>query len=300
MRDLGTLGGSFGYASGLNNKGQIVGRFGDKETATQAFLWSNGKFTRIGPLGGRMTIAAQINDQGQIAGAFDPPSDRNSGGEYAFLWQHGHLNPILAPGGNTSYAEGINNMGDVVGEAQFGRIRSDPFLLQKGKIYQLIGGGNARAVNDSGQIVGRAGNDAVVWVNGPSSYQTIAKGDARAINNKGQVVGGSGSHAFLWENGNLSDLGTLETKGYSMAFGINDAGQVVGNSDDEGDFRVEKVAKYTRAFLWQHGQMYDLNALVKQSGVLLTDGNAINNHGQILCNGVIKGNHHAVLLTPTK
>ncbi len=300
MQDLGTLGGRYGYASSLNDEGQVVGRLGDKETATQAFLWSNGKLTLIGSQGGRMTIASQINDRGQVVGVFDPLTAPNSDGEYAFLWQHGHLSRILAPDVQTQYAEGINNRGEVVGEARFGRLRSDPFLWQNGKTYQLIGGSNARAVNDAGQIAGTAGNDAVVWMSGPSSYQTIAKGDARAINNRGQVVGGSGSHAFLWENSNLSDLGTLGYKGYSMAFGINDAGQVVGNSDDGGDYKVNGAAKYTRAFLWQHGRMYDLNTLVNRGDVQLTVGNSINNRGQILCGAVVKGRGHTVLLTPAR
>ena len=61
-----------------------------------------------------------------------------------------------------------------------------------------------------------------------------------AINSTGQIVGESNlgdsseTHAFLYSAGTLLDLGTLGGSS-SSAIGINDAGQIVGNSLLAGD-----------------------------------------------------------------
>ncbi len=60
---------------------------------------------------------------------------------------------------------------------------------------------------------------------------------ANCINDRGQVVGsatpsGGGTHVVLWDNGKISDLGMLPGAGRaSMAFDINNLGEIVGQSD---------------------------------------------------------------------
>ncbi|WP_374562960.1 hypothetical protein [Ideonella sp.] len=111
---------------------------------------------------------------------------------------------------------------------------------------------DANDINDAGQVVGdiyeRGGRErAVTWVDGQMSFLPNLAGDqgggaALAINKKGQIVGRS--HALLagqlvwratrWFNGAPVDLGALKKNGESIAFGINDAGVVIGASDVAG------------------------------------------------------------------
>lgn len=84
----------------------------------------------------------------------------------------------------------------------------------------------------------------------------------------------------------MTGLGTLPGCRSSEAFGINNNGIIVGQSDG-------------KAFLWQGGKMRDLNALIPaEAGWVLTEANAINNKGQIVGNGQLHGQPHAFLLTP--
>ena len=77
----------------------------------------------------------------------------------------------------------------------------------------------------------------------------------------------------------MTDLGTLGKD--SSAFGINAAGEVVG--------QFHTVAGPAHAFVTGPNGvgMTDLNSLVSVPGVVLTDAVGINNHGQVAAIGVI-------------
>jgi probable HAF family extracellular repeat protein len=68
---------------------------------------------------------------------------------------------------------------------------------------------------------------------------------------------------------NIIDLGTLWGE-YTFAYGINNAGQVVG-------FSTNEISSPTHAFLWENGTMIDLGSL----GGSNTGAFKINNHGQV-------------------
>ena len=58
---------------------------------------------------------------------------------------------------------------------------------------------------------------------------------ATSINDAGQIVGAANNRAVLWQNGTMMQLGILLDSSYaSVAEGINDSGQVVG---EESIFR---------------------------------------------------------------
>src|SRR5580700_5382731 len=69
ITDLGTLGGSFSYANGINASGQVVGfstTAGDASVG--AFLYSGGVMTHLGTFGGLVSGATGINASGQVVG----------------------------------------------------------------------------------------------------------------------------------------------------------------------------------------------------------------------------------------
>ena len=78
----------------------------------------------------------------------------------------------------------------------------------------------------------------------------------------------------------MTDLGTLGGT-HSFAAAINDAGQVVGNSDIPGN-------GIPHAFLYSGGTMTDLNDLVP-AGVTVIYATGINAAGQIVGVGRIGG-----------
>jgi probable HAF family extracellular repeat protein len=185
-------------------------------------------------------------------------------------------------------APAINNLGQVVGWYT-GTDGNPHAVLISGGVRTELGslgssGSYANRINDSGQVVGGSGPDAVVWT-APGVMQDIGslKGpgggsSARDINNNGEVVGGSkiaGStayHAFSWQAGVMTDLGAIG--GWSgvatVATAINDYGQIVGEAKNGNGA--------SDPFLYSGGAMYDLGTL----GGTLGQACDINNSGQVV------------------
>jgi probable HAF family extracellular repeat protein len=107
---------------------------------------------------------------------------------------------------------------------------------------------------------------------------------AFGINTAGQVVGysdthtptGDQRHAFITGPSGMSmiDLGTLRGT-YSIAYGINAAGEVVGQAGHAFVTGPNGVG------------ITDLNSLVSLPGVTFTKAMDINNHGQVVVVGSI-------------
>ncbi len=213
-------------------------------------------------------------------------------------------------GGNQSKGYGINSNGKVVGASLLNPndFSTQPFFWNGSQSTNLGNfggdGGEAYAVNDSNYVVGAADLPSgamhpFIWSSGVGKTDIGAPGAEFAvawdINNSNQVVGQTEvsplvDRAFIWtaETG-IQTLGTLPGGSSSTARGINETGQVVGESNTPGG--------QTHAFLY-NGKMADLGTL----GGNLSIAYEVNDAGKVvgysrLNNNGINPPYHAFLYT---
>jgi probable HAF family extracellular repeat protein len=296
---VGNLNGT-SSASAINNNGQVAGWFGTSNGA-HAFLYKNGLMTDLGSLyGAPDSYGFALNNSGNVVGVSDIALQSNE--QHAFLYRRGLMTDIGASvGDGSSYAAAINNEDEVAVN-----LGNHAFLYHKGKVLDL-GAFTPTAINDQGQIAGDddAGN-AVVYSRGKLKNLGSLGGlgaSAYAINQRGQIAGGSPTAtgrggAFLYSEGKMINLGTTsDSLPLSLAFGLNDNGDVVGEVYNNG------LNGAYHAFVYQNGAMFDLNELIinAPAGLKLETALGINDSGEIVANGNFgDGINHAFLLKPTR
>ena len=151
--DMGSLGGTWGTAYSINERGEAVGGSFLASGEMHAFLWKDGGISDLGTLSstptsrlsdlsvsctlrtdlgvsfGTFSLATSINNNGQVVGR----SRDTVGNDRAVLWYHGtitDLNDQIQSGSGWTLVEAssINSSGQIVG---FGRIggQNHAFLL---------------------------------------------------------------------------------------------------------------------------------------------------------------------------
>ncbi len=253
----------------VNDNGALAGHVA-LENPRDAAYWDNGVTLNMTP-SGASSFASDLNNNGFIAATSNQGIQQFQ--THATLWDTTTKTSVdlgTLPGGWNSVAFSINDHNQVVGFSQTkpnGMIEEHAFLWNDGKMIDLGG------------------------LNGENSSRAID------INNNGQILGSSSdsgnapNNQVIWNvNGNDIDIQLIT--GASRANAINDNGDVVGSSD--GGF----------AFLWNDGNMIDLNTLIDpnliSAGWSLYNAFDINNAGWIIgdANNHITGESTTFLLNP--
>jgi probable HAF family extracellular repeat protein len=216
---IGTLGGTFTSAQGINGAGQVTGgSFTDGNAERHAFITGpNGMGMRdLGTFGGGYSEGHAINDAGQVAGfSYTAGVLEPVGFKLAFItgpdgMGMSSLDALGGVGGFSSGAAGINDAGQVVGTSSTNEGSRHAFItgpdgMGMRDLGTLGGFGSSGAVgiNDAGQVVGwsyTAGGAQHAFITGPdgagvmdlSSLVDLPGGviltEARGINNTGQVI----------------------------------------------------------------------------------------------------------------
>lgn len=117
------------------------------------------------------------------------------------------------------------------------------FLWSKGVVHDLgslpgSNTSNANWISDSGLVAGFSETEAI-----------------------DPLLGVREMHAVLWKNGELMDLGTLEGGYESVAFAVNNRGQVAGAAFNTTPDPFNPIGTQQRTFIWENGVMRDLGTL---------------------------------------
>lgn len=190
----------------INDSGQVLG-----SSLQSPFLWTERTGITNAPFYG--SFPNDINNLGQVVGSTE------GRGELSFFWSEstGTIT-FVPPGSYYSTARSINDLGQVAG-GYFGDNRSNAYLwtldtgvLDLGTLRDGDDLSYANDINNSGQIVGYSGIDA---------------------------LGVDSGAAFIWENGVMSDLNSLVVNGsgwkLTTAEAINEKGQIVGYGQFNGE-----------------------------------------------------------------
>jgi uncharacterized membrane protein len=192
----------------INNRGEVAGFrvLNDPGfTVRLAFIWRDGRFTDLPLLPGSIdnwSLAWSINDWSEVVGT----SVDNDANVYAtpLRWFRGRVSRVPVHPALSAGAIDINNLGQVIGSSSPG-----PYEPYDGPY--------------GGWVAGRKGP-----VHFLESLPGSERMDPVAINDRGQIIGAAGDRAVLWEDGTALDLGTLPGASSTRAAAINVFGTVVG------------------------------------------------------------------------
>lgn len=270
--NVGGTSGSWAFA--INEGNAVAGQYSQTTyygTTYTGYYWIGGSYLSLVYGSGYTTYPYGINDAGVVVGGINSGS---SAFPWAFKWQYPPGTFTLLPGlgGSQTIAYAINSAGYAAGQS----------MQPNGYFRAVVWSGTA--IINLGTLAG-----------GPDPF-TTKHSPAYAINYDGKIVGKSGIagstayHAFAISeplesalDADFNDLGTATGSGSSAAYGVNDYGEVVGET--------LTASGQVRAFRHGAGVVKDFG--FEDLGVL-PGGNrsvaaAINNQGSIVGSSYTSG-----------
>ena len=307
VQDLGTLPGDYAsVAMGINQAGDVVG-WSAGPTGTRAFIYTNaGGMTALpAPANRPVTTARAINANGVVVGT---ASTSGTDVGHAVRWQAGVVSDLGTLGGDFSDARGLNTTGAVVGTSYSNGgsilgVHAFRYTDATGMVdlTPAYDDAHAEGINDSGQIAGSRNYRAFRLTGTTFTDLGVPTGFAYsfavAINSSGQVAGhvtsatGNAERIFRYSNGAMTLIGGLGE--YNRAYGINTAGDVVGQG--------LPVLGLKQGFLYTDASgMQGLNQLIDPaSGWYILGATGINDSGQIAGWASGPNGQRAIRLTKT-
>jgi probable HAF family extracellular repeat protein len=321
VMDLGTFGSAQAQAFGINERGDVIGRYG-VGFAQRSFRWTRQDgMEDLGEIDGAAFAVLRQNNEGTLTGWIPGPL-----APIAAVWTRSGGFEVIGDATTGSQAWGVNEPGQVVGFTRpIGGATQSGFLWSKTEgmvsIPPLAGPrSGAGDINNSGQVIGStsistaccaqrgflwerdAGMEILPTLGGNTfpmainqAGDVVGHADVRQLlprerQSSGGVPGACPTHAFLWRRGaGMIDLGTLGGTN-SIAWAADKFGNAYGWS--------ENAAGNRRAFKWspQTG-MIDLGTL----GGLSAATGGVDNRGIVAGQATdAAGVSHAVLFVPSR
>ena len=262
----------FTAADDINNSGQITGWYIDPSGAFHGFMLNNGNYASIAFPSAVHTSGLGINANGDIVGAYNFKDVGLEKDVHGYVLRNGVFTSIDVPGAAETRAIGINLAGDIIGiylDQQQGKHHG--FLLRGGVFTSIDFPGSAYTdvwkINDSGLIVGRyqsSGNEKfhLFLLSGGNfiaigDFAEAAQMSPTSVCSHHSGLNGAGDIVTAYADGtpvqknsfNANMLGNLHGLLLSggvytpldfpsaiatVAFGLNDGGQIVGSYQDAG------------------------------------------------------------------
>jgi probable HAF family extracellular repeat protein len=159
-------GGNLTEAIGVNDDGQVVGDYLDRDGKFHGFFWDAGLFLTIDvPFPDAITSApTAINNVNQIVGYY---FDNNrtplfpNGHTHGFIYDNGVFVAFDFPDGSETFAADINDNGQILGLYTDANFVNHSFLLEDGSFTNInvpfsdVFETEVSGINNKGQIVGR-------------------------------------------------------------------------------------------------------------------------------------------------
>ncbi len=316
LTSLGSLGGSASSIF-INDSGLIAGYgYLAGNQNSRGFVYTNGSYTLLPSLGNSTyTVVNGMNNVGQVVGG-------SNGHAFVYAAADGSMIDLGTFGRSSATANAINDHGDLVASSWNGGTDVQAHLYSNGSFITLPtfagGTGVANDINNAGMVAGSStiststqnqASHGYTYLNGVvTEILPLASGgsSAGAINDWGEVAGSSHAadgdlRAYHYADGIMTELGSF---GFfsTISHDINNASQVVGQSQVWESGFGELYSRIDHAFLSQDGAFLDLNDLVDLSSTnfsYLWSATSINESGQIVGIGeTLSGTREFYLLTP--